>query len=353
MVRSVCTVWFCFLFILLGTSLHVRKNQANLSNDEIDRFVSAVKALKDSGVYDQFVRTHALTFPDLRVGITIVKAECSGPDWYNLPNCIDWAHGGPQFFPWHREFLLRFEQELQKIDPLVTLPYWDWSVDNSTDPTVNHLWSDSFMGGNGNPDEHNFVTNGPFAYWPLKWYEKAEILTRKFSTRGNLPEVSQVNDVMSVFPFDEPPYRGNLSTETTPTFRKAVEGFPRLSNWKISLSGYMHNNVHAWVGGEMLAGTSPDDPVFFLHHCFIDYIWSKWMLLNPNRPAYLPVQGGPPGTNYNDYLSPWDGVYNVESYDYYYQFRDVAPEGTLVPISKLVVPDHELGYLYEGLQSYY
>ena len=35
----------------------------------------------------------------------------------------------------------------------------------------------------------------------------------------------------------------------------------------------MHNLVHRWVGGSMGPGTSPNDPVFFLHHCNVDRIW--------------------------------------------------------------------------------
>ncbi|VDI14091.1 Hypothetical predicted protein [Mytilus galloprovincialis] len=32
--------------------------------------------------------------------------------------------------------------------------------------------------------------------------------------------------------------------------------------------------VHVWVGGTMLGiNTAPSDPVFYLHHCFIDYVW--------------------------------------------------------------------------------
>ena len=42
----------------------------------------------------------------------------------------------------------------------------------------------------------------------------------------------------------------------------------------------MHNRVHVWVGGDMLPGTSPNDPVFFLNHCNIDRIWESWMTKN-------------------------------------------------------------------------
>ena len=30
------------------------------------------------------------------------------------------------FLPWHREYLLKFEDALVAIDPTVTIPYWDW-----------------------------------------------------------------------------------------------------------------------------------------------------------------------------------------------------------------------------------
>lgn len=47
--------------------------------------------------------------------------------------------------------------------------------------------------------------------------------------------------------YDDEPYRGNITADTTPTFRKSLEGNVPLPGWDVSLVGYMHNNVHAWV----------------------------------------------------------------------------------------------------------
>jgi len=56
--------------------------------------------------------------------------------------------------------------------------------------------------------------------------------------------------------------------------------------------------------------TSPNDPVFFLHHCFIDKVWADWQALqmenNPDTaPHYAPIQGWAEGHNIADKLKPW------------------------------------------------
>jgi tyrosinase len=35
----------------------------------------------------------------------------------------------------------------------------------------------------------------------------------------------------------------------------------------------LHNQVHAWIGRGMGLASSPNDPVFYLHHCNVDRIW--------------------------------------------------------------------------------
>jgi len=61
--------------------------------------------------------------------------------------------------------------------------------------------------------------------------------------------------------------------------------------------------------------TSPNDPVFFLHHCFVDKIWADWQVQQDNdwkengyagkAPRYNPSSGGPEGHNLGDVLRPW------------------------------------------------
>ena len=154
----------------------IRKNQANLTPEEKAAFVAAVKAMKVSGVYDHHVEEHRTAMMSM------------DPD----P-----AHQGPAFLPWHRECLRRFELNLQAVDSTVTLPYWDWTIDNL--PTSS-IWNDDFMGGNGRESELQVIT-GPFAYstgtWTLTVNDRRttpSYLRRAFGVRVlTLPTSRQVN----------------------------------------------------------------------------------------------------------------------------------------------------------------
>jgi tyrosinase len=66
----------------------------------------------------------------------------------------------------------------------------------------------------------------------------------------------------------------------------------------------------------MLTNTSPNDPVFFLHHSNIDRIWAEWQddITRRNEPfSWYPPQGTitfPDGSiiqghNRNDHMKPW------------------------------------------------
>lgn len=65
--------------------------------------------------------------------------------------------------------------------------------------------------------------------------------------------------------------------------------------------------------------TSPNDPVFFLHHCYIDRLWEKWRKQHPTSAPYLPASGTP-GYDLTSKLvfnkagrpAPWTGSWKVQ-----------------------------------------
>jgi hypothetical protein len=111
---------------------------------------------------------------------------------------------------------------------------------------------------------------------------------------ATLPSMTDVNAAMNIVPYDSAPWNINSSG-----FRSFLEGWT-------SPSG-LHNAAHMWVGGSMMPATSPNDPVFFLHHANVDRIWANWQRkwLNSGSGDYLPVSGGPPGHNLTDGMLPW------------------------------------------------
>jgi Common central domain of tyrosinase len=131
--------------IQAGASPQVRRNAKTLNSAERHRLVEAIMATKgmpslydpSMNAYDYWVNLHYDAY-------------------YNksMP-----AHMAPAFGPWHRWFTLLFEQDLQRIDPTLTIPYWDWTADQGPDA---YIWGDDLMGGEGDPNDNWIVKTGPF-----------------------------------------------------------------------------------------------------------------------------------------------------------------------------------------------
>ncbi|WP_329558180.1 tyrosinase family protein [Streptomyces uncialis] len=255
----------------------VRKNQANLTPAEKRAFVNAVVELKRRGRYDPFVTTHREIF----------ISDMTGP--------IRQGHESPSFLPWHRQYLIDFERALQSINPNVSIPYWDWTRDRT--PTSS-LWSANFLGGNGRrPDGQ--VMNGPFAHSTGNWSitvqdDTAPFLRRAMAPTGMpLPTRAELNTVLAVTPYDMTPW-----DFTAPGFRNSLEG---------GAGPGLHNRVHNWVGGQMLQSVSPNDPVFWLHHCFVDKVWADWQRRHPQH-SYLPAVSTTGVVALNQAMAPWNNV---------------------------------------------
>ena len=257
---------------------------------------------------------------------------------------------GPAFLPWHRQFLRMFELELQAIEPTVTLPYWDWTVDRDLDA---YVWADDFMGGDGDPHQGYAVTTGPFRKdrWTITIFDYADpdqypYLIRQFGASPfapTLPTAEDVETALAIPIYDAAPW--NTVIPTGGSFRNSIEGWQDCVTETCDPSNGMaptctgphklHNGVHLWVAGEfalaveggredrrgdnlvavatpspgtdvfgtMAANTSLNDPIFWLHHGNLDRLWSEWM--RRHSEIYVPVSGGPRGHNIDDAMWPY------------------------------------------------
>lgn len=86
------------------------------------------------------------------------------------------------FLPWHRHFMIEFENELRNIDSSITVPYWDWALD-SQNPASSSVFSNTAFGGNGDAGT-GCVTTGVFANTQLT-YPKPHCLQRFFNGPNN------------------------------------------------------------------------------------------------------------------------------------------------------------------------
>jgi tyrosinase len=200
-------------------------------------------------------------------------------------------HGMPDFFPWHRMYLLCLEKILRQVveDDTFTLPYWAYSnpdqrrlPDAFIDPTINntenHLWY-----------ARNVMINSP-------------------SVRAPIPDQS----------IDTPaPADSYWASPDFETFAARAERTP-------------HNRVHVAVGTNEYEGfdmltiaRAPRDPIFYMHHCEIDRIWFSWSEAGRPDPSAK---------------APW--------LDNTYYFVD--PQGVLVTFKgRDVLRTSDLGYVYD------
>lgn len=205
------------------------------------------------------------------------------------------AHGNPFFYPWHRKFLGNLEKELQAIDPDIALPYWDSTSEQSASALP---WTAAFMGGTGDP------VSGPFQPWGIE---------RALGVSGSLPSAGTVSGNQGLTPYS--------------------------SHWGPAEG--THGSPHVWVGGNMVTARSPEDPIFFLHHCFVDKWWSDWQLAHPSENAYQGTGSSSPTSS----MPPWStqpvDVLDTLSLDYVYDTDPPRIELKTASLTFLDIPEGE------------
>lgn len=163
------------------------------------------------------------------------------------------AHGGSYFLPWHRLFVLLLENLLREVDPTVSVPYWNWAID-AEDPAMSVIWQrtgGSTRDGNGQP---TCIPNMPWQN--LDTNHGGYHCVRRGFVSGGSGSMIQLDNWL--------------------TIQALMDSNVPFSNFATALEA-THGRPHVGVGGDMgVLGTAPNDPMFFLHHCFVDYVYARW-----------------------------------------------------------------------------
>ncbi len=303
--------------------MNVRKNAASLPPQEWERLLRAFITLKHTfaagsnvSVYDQFVAIHQ--------AVTRLTGA----------QTVDGAHRRPGFFPWHREYLKRLEQALQSVDARVSIPYWNWGLGGDAETLP--LFQDARIGpmgsggASGREIMSGYFAQAPNAFNPLGWAIHPMLRPPALAGPG-----------MQRNPF--------LDTSSAPwptdTGINTVLGLPDFELFRPALESPPHDIIHGRMGRHMAAMTSPNDPIFFLHHAQVDRLWARWQQTHPGSANYNPLNRGGRGHQLLDNMWPWDAGAS----------QTTAAVGALLPsfpstdvVRPVDVLDHRaLGYCYD------
>ncbi|KAI8612372.1 hypothetical protein BC830DRAFT_1083412 [Chytriomyces sp. MP71] len=231
-----------------ATNTRTRSEWRNLNGTQRASFINAIKTLRTKpsrlhleSRYHDYIKVHA--------------------------DNADAIHMSPLFWPWHRAFLYEFETELRTIDPTVSIPLWDWATD-AQHPLRNTDLLGPAGAGSRNPRRGGHrvacLADGFAAGWR--------------GVGGNC--LSRV-------------YEDGVNWEGYDTLAPVVLKSPSFRAFR-GIAENCHNDVHVGIGGDLTEqrppgpiGTmtditlSPNDPLFWMHHAFVDYLWWRWQQAHP------------------------------------------------------------------------
>ncbi|ORY61288.1 amino acid transporter [Pseudomassariella vexata] len=272
-----------------------------------------------------------------------IKAELclmSSPPKLNIPGAqnrwdeLQWnhviqtnfVHDVGAFLPWHRYYVTVHANLLRdECGYHGPIPYWDETGDadafGDTDAFSNAaIFKPDAFGGNGvGNGTKNCIANGPFV-----------------DTTLHLPKLHQE-------PVDYCIYRKFNSTSIQRAKQINIDKCFAIQDYTSAWECWHkdpHNGGHSAIGGLMMdVVLSPGDPLFFLHHCWVDAMWHKWQLMDlENRltdmggrniltPEYMKrFDFTYPGPEFTDYSGDPG---NVTTLNHVLYMADLAPNVTI------------------------
>uniref|UniRef100_A0A3P8TXL8 Tyrosinase copper-binding domain-containing protein n=1 Tax=Amphiprion percula TaxID=161767 RepID=A0A3P8TXL8_AMPPE len=271
-----------------------RKEITDLSDSERETFISSLHQAKHSPSGRYMILTsndttvvgnsvfHNTSVYDLYVWMHYYSAKSYAGSENNA------AHRGPAFIFWHRVFLLFIEREIRELtgNQDFYIPYWDWTRTNHCNICTNEyfVFSRCFSFLFFSLMSSSYLS--PQTICPYQ--ESLGIICIHSDAAGpahlirnpgkdpvykTLPTAADVEDTMATALFDTPPF----DKTSRKSFRNKLEGFEFPSDSR-DLNASMHNLVHRYLNGTMsLVPTAANDPIFMLHHSFVDKLLETWL----------------------------------------------------------------------------
>ncbi|KAL7746171.1 hypothetical protein RI367_008508 [Sorochytrium milnesiophthora] len=229
-----------------SANVRIRKEVRDMTAAEWSNYASAVQRLhqQQSTGLPQYAGISAFE----------VYAATHTDNWFT-------PHSDPRFLPWHRLFLFAYENALRQFSPTLTLPYWGWDEDangpeRSPVTTARYYGSSSGGGGTCIPDgPFRFTTHvvSPTPGSSVNARSPPRCVTRGFNPQGPLSRFT-----------------------STAVLSQLIQQASSHSAFSLQLENGPHGQVHTWVGGDMGQRFSPNDPIFFAHHAFIDKLFGDF-----------------------------------------------------------------------------
>jgi hypothetical protein len=235
------------------------------------------------------------------------------------------VHGGPEFLPWHRELVNRFEAMLRQVDDRLSLHYWDFNRDPAP------LFTSAFMGSGSGAAGDPWLAAG--------FYDPAA------GTAGHPPN----RDASGGTPVDPPTdISRNLNSGAlfpiadlsgASAFGLVCPSIPINNDNDITNAAdyqtlrtrleCVHNFAHGHIGGTLNdPHISFRDPIVFLLHSNVDRLFARWQTDPAHTERLEPnfVYGSESGAM-NVNVEPWSSGHGT--------FHDIrpwaAPENMIEP----------------------
>lgn len=179
------------------------------------------------------------------VGFANIHGSSSG---FNL--C---PHGNWYFLPWHRAYLQMYERAVRSItgNADFAMPFWDWTAH----PDFPAAFGDQNFNGQPNP-----------------LFVPGRLMTTGSTVPANVSGQAVLDSIMASPSFEE------FGSSRANGQNSSDSSWIRVRGVQAQLEATPHNLIHCSIRGPfMCAATSPQDPIFQMHHCNIDRIWDAWV----------------------------------------------------------------------------